>query len=681
MKLLDFILIVFLLFLGQNIIGQTENALDKRKEDALRLFKEKKYIEAGQKYSQVIDQIAENTFAEKTRYMASVSWALAENKEQAFKYLYQLVELDYYTDFKEMSSDARFKFLYNDARWEEIKVQVKENVHKIKELIPFYEMGGTHRHIDDEMFAREHIVLDGKQACMIPFVEKKGIGFVDKDKRHRRLIQPVYSQVLGVYKEGAIVLDSLKKYGLIQPDATFLIPANYHQLLKEGTLYHAKGIADDSRSVKGLPIKEIDGQRVRSICLLNDYYDLKGNLLFSEKSHDYETFIGKDQLAWFRYGKRYRIRNKSGKLLKEFEYEGEHNLFIGISDDLLIYSVIDEEKAIAYYVAKTLEGKVVFKVYTKYYLPEGLVLGPYGRIRGVYQLSENLYGLRPITDYEMHYNFCDSLGNEREATGDLYTMSMLPIDLDYFSKEQFIVSSYRGKGTVVINRKGDTIIPQPIVMGDTTILSKYGSIIRTPNQNFLCQKERRGGDYYDINGKLIKMESAQLQFKTKRIPWSEEKLQAFEAKKHDYKKENSYYSLSQLYKVNVAKNPKSDLSPMIGLVRMSKDISEKIKKKDPDLGTYILYTNSKGKTVLELPSDIKFAGYFSEGLAPALNEAGNLGFINRQGEWVISPKYDFSWEYRGYSAFYCPAFKGGYAFLQGYGYIDKNGKELFSDGK
>ena len=113
---------------------------------------------------------------------------------------------------------------------------------------------------------------------------------------------------------------------------------------------------------------------------------------------------------------------------------------------------------------------------------------------------------------------------------------------------------------------------------------------------------------------------------------------------------------------------------------MQKEVTEETEKYTNviESNTYFLYKNEKGETMLELSGDIVFAGYFSEGLAPAINQEGELGFINRRGEWVIQPKYDFYWgQLIDYTNFSCPTFRGGYAFIPRHGYINKEGKELF----
>jgi tetratricopeptide (TPR) repeat protein len=686
MKLQDFTLIIFLLLLGSNIFGQKDNSFDELKE-AAALFTAKEYLQAGQKYSQALEQI-DLERPTRLRYQAGLAWALAGDKEQAFKYLYQLVENNYYTNFKELSLELGFKSLHKDKRWEEIKVLIKGNINEIEALLPFYEgMRGEDFSLDG--LEKVHLPLDGETACMIPFRESERYGFVSNDKKQKWLIKPIYRQVLAVTEEGAIVLDTFGGYSVVKPDGTALIPASWHWISKEGNLYHTTAMGDCSSSPSGIPIKRFGADAIYGDCAKNDYYDTKGTLLFTEQAHDCQTFIGDDQLAWFRYGKRYRIRNKSGELVKEFEYENHQNTFVGISDDLLIYSVTNVQDSTTHYVAKDLDGTIKFKLPTTYNNPKSFQ-GIHGD-RGVYQLSEQLYGIRRKLDYGTPYIFCDASGRKLEMKGRIRTLSTLTMDVDYFSQEQFIVYRSdpwisREKSMMVVNREGDTIIPKPTLMGDTTILIQYGNITRNKNGNYFCQLEGIGGrDEFDKNGELIERKPI-MELKDKIIPWSQEKLDVLE---EEYNKRSGYglgyhpveafYDQFKFYSLNVPENPTEDLIPIARSLIMPTDTTEKGKVRYTSVGVHISYINSKGEKVLELPSDITFSGYFSEGLAPAMNRDNKLGFINLKGEWAILPKYEiiFVGDYPISLPDY-PIFKGGYAYLRGYkGYVDKNGKEFF----
>lgn len=681
-----FILLLIILLFGSELLGQKKEALFyELKKEASSLFKAKEYTKAAQKYSEALGQIDSEMRAEGTRYQASLAWALSKDKEKAFKCLYQLVNEDYYADFEQLSSEPHFKSLHDDDRWEEIKVLVKKNINAIEELLPFYRMM-ERQYFDPEEFAKEHIALDGEKVEMIPFRVSERYGFVSKKNPSKWLIQPTYAQVFAVYEEGAIVLDSMGGYLVVRPDGTLLVPDTewYYQVLKEGDFYHATCLDQATKSPKGIPIQSFDeNSSDYTRAIRNDYYDMKGRLVFSEKVQEYETFIGDDDLAWFRYGKRYRIRNKAGELVKEFQYDSRKNLFIGISDDLLIYLTTNDEDSTTTFVGKTLEDKIVFKLPTRYRSSEYLQRYGYRGDVGIYKLSENFYGLQPERGYEMHYTFCDSLGNERVTQGDFYTLDMLPVDVDYFSQEQFIVSNYKTEEKLVLNRQGDTIIPQPLLVGNSTVQARYGHITKTADGNYRCLGRDRS-DLIDPDGNLISREDYIVQDKTKIVPWSQEKVDELEElhergiSGHDLIQ--VFHSMYRYYEMNVPMNPTEKLEPSIASVVIPTDTTAAGEVYYTSIGVYVFYVNSKGETVLELPSDVVFAGYFSEGLAPAMDKNRGLGFVNLKGEWAILPKYEIAWV-GGYpiSLPHFPTFKGGYAYLRGFkGYIDKNGKEFFS---
>jgi hypothetical protein len=678
-----FVLLLLILLLGSDLLGQKkDNLFYQLKKEATSLFKAKEYTKAAEKYGEALEETNSDMRVEKTRYQACIAWTLSNNKEKAFKYLYQLVNEDYYTDFEELSLEPHFKSLHDDKRWEEIKVLIKKNINTIEALLPFYGIV-IRQHFDPDEFAKEHIALDGEKVEMIPFRVSERYGFVSKKDPSKWLIKPTYEQVFAVYEDGAIVLDSIGRYLVVKPDGTLSVSDStwYYRILKEGDLYHATALDEAVKSPEGIPIKSFDGNSSDYTRVIrNDYYDTNGNLIFSEKAQEYETFIGDDELAWFRYGKRYRIRNKSGELVKEFQHESLEGLFIGISDDLLIYLTTNDVDSTTNFVGKTLEEKIVFELPTRYRSSEGLDKYGYRGDRGVYKLSENFYGLQPQTNHEMHYSFCDSLGEERVTQGDFYTLDMLPIDVDYFSQEQFIVSNYKTNEKLVLNRQGDTIIPQPLLIGSSTVQAKYGRITRTAAGNYFCLGEDRS-DLIDPDGNLIPRNDYIVEDKTKRIPWSQEKMDELkENGTSGYGLIEAFYSTYEFYQINVPVNPTENLHPSIARISMATDTTTEGKVRYSSIGAYVFYVNSKGETVLELPSDVMFAGYFSEGLAPAIDKNRGLGFVNLKGEWAISPKYEIAW-IGGYpiSLPHFPTFKGGYAYLRGFkGYVDKNGKEFFS---
>ena len=66
-------------------------------------------------------------------YNAGCSWALAGNKEKAFKYLTRAID-KHYSDFKHFTTDPDLSVLHSDKRWVELqnKVKANEKVQQVK---------------------------------------------------------------------------------------------------------------------------------------------------------------------------------------------------------------------------------------------------------------------------------------------------------------------------------------------------------------------------------------------------------------------------------------------------------------------------------------------------------------------------------------------------------------------
>lgn len=68
------------------------------------------------------------------RYNAACSWALARNKDAAFKLLYEIAEKGNYSQYQQMENDTDFQSLYSDPRWQEVIQIVKNNYDAVKPL-------------------------------------------------------------------------------------------------------------------------------------------------------------------------------------------------------------------------------------------------------------------------------------------------------------------------------------------------------------------------------------------------------------------------------------------------------------------------------------------------------------------------------------------------------------------
>jgi hypothetical protein len=465
-----------------------------------------------------------------------------------------------------------------------------------------------------DKFEREHIPLNGNEVSMIPFRVDDKYGFVKNDGRQTWLIKPKYQEVFAVYKEGAIVKKD-DGYGLLNSKDDFIIPAYYQNLLREGPVFHGliDGVIDTS-----LP------ENYNS-CIFNQYFNPSGVLLFTVRSHEQQTFIGDDTLAWFRFGKQYSVYSRSGRLMNTFRVD-EKKRFAGICDNLLVFY---SAKLSGYqYEAFDINGHLVFSMLLddEFY-------------KGVYRLDENQYG---ILAREGEYYFCDSLGIKRPYGVYSDAIGFYDSDPAYFKQEYFTVADKETLLKGVINRKGDHLIDL-----------KYKYVSGFVDGLCFCMNEKDESFFINTKGETVI---------TADPGW------AMPTIKH------CSYGLQEPVGFH------DSLCLGVNFMLMHDSIEGKwVEYTDPDSLAFFFIDHS-GKIVLKVPYQVKFMAGFSEGLAPALNSDGGLGFIDKKGSWKIKPLYELSMA-GAYPLPYLviPEFKGGLAYIKSFkGYIDKDGREYFS---
>ena len=362
--------------------------------------------------------------------------------------------------------------------------------------------------------------------------------------------------------------------------------------------------------------------------ILNHYFDTKGNWIFEQNAHDQQSFTETDTLAWFRFGKSYTIRSQSGRIMKTFFYDKE-NVFVGISDNLLIFREGNKEQY--YYTAYELNGKVIFRIAF-----DG------GYLKGIHRLSENVYGL----DKEYGTSFCDSLGNRKpfKVKKFLFPKNYFSYsNKNYFDKNYFILIDEKTKRRGVVDRRGETLIGF-----DYKSIGEFvnGLSLSIKGEKFLFIDEK-GNAILEVKGSIFMDKTYGFSLRTLQEPIG-------------------FYD---------------DLCIGIDYIKIpNSNPNTKFEFYVRDDSTYFYYFDKTGKRQIELSGDIKFVGNFSEGLAPAVNLKGELGFINKKGNWAIKPAYELSVA-GAYPLPYIvvPKFIGGYAYIKSFkAYIDKNGKKLFS---
>jgi hypothetical protein len=124
------IFLTLLTFLGMNCLySQDQDQYNKLIQEASALYQSKDYAASGQKYEEAFAAL-NGKGAVPDRYNAACSWALADEKEAAFKQLLRIAEAGLYSNYNHLISDPDLKSLYDDPRWEKVKELVKANKEK-----------------------------------------------------------------------------------------------------------------------------------------------------------------------------------------------------------------------------------------------------------------------------------------------------------------------------------------------------------------------------------------------------------------------------------------------------------------------------------------------------------------------------------------------------------------------
>jgi len=466
---------------------------------------------------------------------------------------------------------------------------------------------------------REHIPLNGNEVDMIPFRVDSLFGFVENNASRKWLIKPTFEQVFAVYKEGAIVKKEYG-YGLVNSKNEMVIPSFYENLIKENNIYHGliAGVIDTA-----MP-------EMYNSYIYNQYFSKTGEFLFEENAHDQRSFIGDDTLAWFRFGTTYHIWSISGKLMRSFRYN-EKMRFAGIADNLLIYFEPVGDSFM--YYAFNIKEELVFKLPSEW-----------GWLQGVYKLSNDLYGL---IGQDADYFFSDGKGNLKPYGVYSGYVGFFNSDLEYFKQNHFIVKNGELEMLGMINRNGETLFE-----------FKYKYIGELQDGLRFIRDKDEETLFIDQTGAKV--------------------IDALD---------KWYIAGSYKYLLQVLQQPigfYDGLCLGVDFVKLSEKKSGDLIGKHsyemhPD-STFFYYFDQTGKRQIELNSNMKFAGNFSEGLAPVVNAEGALGFINKKGEWAIKPEYELATA-GSYPLPYLvvPQFIGGYAYIKSFkGYIDKDGKPMFS---
>jgi hypothetical protein len=469
-------------------------------------------------------------------------------------------------------------------------------------------------HTIENKLYREHIPLDGDSVNYIPFRKDKLYGFVDK-KTKKLVMEPKFTQVFACYKEGAIVESDGDGYGLVDYTGKFLTPNFFPNFFKEGNLYRGIFMTSDTSM-----------QEMYSSYLVNFYFDEQGKYLFQAKAHQFGTFTGNDSLAWFRFGERYEIYNRKGKLVKTFPWQKDVR-FCGIFDNILVEEIKHGDSP-GHYVGKDIKGNKKFDVPYDYNAEE------------VYRLSDDVF----VFIYESSFTLTDAKGK----------------DYPYGMSNEWPASSYAN--TFPYMREMELIPVRNEETHKMGYINKSGKLVIPCKYDYAGYFENGEAPFLDPVTHLIGFMNAREEVTVKPFITMETARQIAMESQELHFSEN--------------------------LCRITVQIPHKHADGEEYLETdednheilNIAYTDRKGEMKLVLPDSIKLGGDFADGLAPVVGKDGGLGFIDTSGKIVIPMKYEIAVAGAYPVPFLViPKFKNGYVYLKSFkGYLDKSGYEYFS---
>lgn len=471
--------------------------------------------------------------------------------------------------------------------------------------------------VDDKIF-REHIPLDGDSVRFIPFRKDKLYGFVDK-KTRKWVIEPKFTQVYAVYKEGAIVevqdeARHIDGYGLVGYDGKFIIGPGFANLYKEGNVYHGLLDAVDTTMAE-----------MYDRFVANYYFDEQGKFLFECKAHRFATFIEGDSLAWFRYGTDYSVYNRAGKLVKQFKYDSSKS-FLGIYRNLLVEGIKKGDEYL--YRGYDVQGKQQFEVLS----------GEYAN--AVFRMSDDVFGFVSEDGFFMTDKtgkpFSYGISNGWYGNGFRYIFP-------YLEKMELIpVQDFETKKTGYISRSGQLVIP----------CSYY----------FAGSFQSGEAPYFDTAKRMIGFMNTK----------EETVVSPFLPMDNIYELQLTGQGL--FFSEGLCRAPV--------VVPVTNEEGEQIimTGENGRPKARMAYFDRKGVRQLLLPDSIIMAGNFEGGLAMVVAEGGALGFIDTTGKIVIPMKYEIAMAGAyPFPQLVLPEFNHGFVYLKAFkGYLDKKGNEYFS---
>lgn len=472
-----------------------------------------------------------------------------------------------------------------------------------------------------DKFYREHIPLDGDKVKFIPFRKDSLFGFVEKYTQ-KVVLKPAYEQVFATYAEGAIVSEDSEYYDFIDYSGKILLGGPFTNMFRDKDLVH--GIASGYDRTRKPPLSDS--------YLANYFYNVKTGHMFNIRAHTQGGY-GENDYAWFRFDRVYKIYDRDGNLMHSFP-QTENDHFIGIFDNQLVFQKeLSPEQDASIISVNDIKGKELYRI-----KPESEVY-----LKGFRKMNDTLFAL--VTDGEI------LLVNEKGA--------LMPYGV--YSGTVGFGFHYAYNEMVAATELLKVVDPETKLVG---ILRKDGKLLSPVTQKFQPDPEGKEFAFLDETTFNIGFKNDQGAVV---VPAMLSQVYFMYPFSNDFEIDGRIMYRNNLFRVSLPKEENG------GYIDSGDDENAPGNKR-------YSYLDRTGKVAFTLSDDIYWAGHFSDGFAPVLNNKRALGFIDTTGKLVIPCKYELAVA-GAYPMPYVviPEFKNGFAYLKAFkGYIDKNGKEYFS---
>lgn len=348
------------------------------------------------------------------------------------------------------------------------------------------------------------------------------------------------------------------------------------------------------------------------------FYNLNGELVFSQASNN-KTNYNNNNYAWFDYQGAIIVKDMNGFAVSRFP-KVKRQFCLGIHNDLTCFRY--QKKDTSMYKAFTSNGDVAFEI--------PIVNVPW--YKGIIQLSEDFYMFESSPNNRMFHNQKGEVKPYRAR-------------LSHFEMNETTIQE---RGCIRVGDVKNGVMGVVDLAGDTIIPFKYSRIYTKVNDRYIAIEK-------ETEKKFV------LNEKGERLTEIENSPEVFMHQQLVLREPVAFFDGLAVARKAVARITAFDVN------RDSTDY-------------FFSYFNEVGKTVFTLDSKYTFVSNFSDGMAAIANSEGKLGFVNKQGEILIEPQFEFEIPKYGLKNKDIPKFIGGFAYIPSVkGFIDKKGQRYYSD--